>query len=180
MESENKVSLHRFFWPTRRSRVRKKKAFWGILKHKQQVIAYFQTHYDYGPQKMPLTLAVGREERKQNNNKQTLPEKKEVAGNVSEQRDKGWIRIIRVQDTTCLAVTTTMRGSRRSRTAPHKGRLSGLVKHQDYSPTRTQETKGQAKRKTVNGKNQSLAQPQTLTQRGHEIANQTKLFHLYI
>ena len=29
-----------------------------ILKHEQQVIAYFQTHYDYGPQKIPLKLAV--------------------------------------------------------------------------------------------------------------------------
>ena len=35
-----------------------KNAFWGILKHEQQVIAYFQTRYDYVPQKMPLTLAV--------------------------------------------------------------------------------------------------------------------------
>ena len=30
----------------------------GIPKHEQQVIAYFQTHYDNVPQKMPLTLAV--------------------------------------------------------------------------------------------------------------------------
>ena len=29
-----------------------------------------------------------------NNNKQTLSEKKEEAGNVSEQRDKGWINVI--------------------------------------------------------------------------------------
>ena len=48
---------------TRRSRVRKKfffknYAFWGVRKHEQQVIAYFQTHYDYGPQKMPLSLVV--------------------------------------------------------------------------------------------------------------------------
>ena len=35
-----------------------KKKFWGILQHEQQVIAYFQTHYDYGPPKMPLKLAV--------------------------------------------------------------------------------------------------------------------------
>ena len=59
-----------------------------------------------------------RRERKQNNdnnnNKQTLSEKKEEAGNVSEQRDKGWIHVIRVHDTTHLAVTT-LRGSRRSR-----------------------------------------------------------------
>ena len=41
-------------------------------------------------------------ERKQNNdnnNKQTLSEKKEEAGTVSEQRDKGWIHVIRVHDT---------------------------------------------------------------------------------
>ena len=50
-----------------------------------------------------------------NNNKQTLSEKKEEAENVSEQRNKGWIHVIRVHDTTHLAVTTTLRGSRRSR-----------------------------------------------------------------
>ena len=33
--------------------------------------------------------------------------KKEKAGNGSEQRDKGWIYVIRVKDTTHLAVTTT-------------------------------------------------------------------------
>ena len=61
-----------------------------------------------------------RRERKQNNdknNKQTLSEKKEKAGNVSEQRDKGRIHVIRVHDTTHLAVTT-LRGSRRSRDYP--------------------------------------------------------------
>ena len=46
------------FWLTRRSRVRRKNMFWGILQHEQQVIAYFQTHCDYGPQEMPLKLAV--------------------------------------------------------------------------------------------------------------------------
>ena len=36
----------------------------------------------------------------------------------------------------------------------------------------TLETKGQTeKKKTVNGKNRSLAQPQTLTHGGHEIAS---------
>ena len=64
-----------------------------------------------------------RRQRKQNDNdsnKQTLSEKKEEAGNVSEQRDKGWIHVIRVHDTTHLAVTTTttLRGSRRSRDYP--------------------------------------------------------------
>ena len=53
-----------------------------------------------------------------NNNKQTLSEKKEEAGNVSKQRDKGWIHVIHVHDTTHLAVTTTLRGSRHSRDYP--------------------------------------------------------------
>ena len=51
-------------------------------------------------------------------NKHFLRKKKEEAGNVSEQRDKGGIYVIRVHDTTHLAVTTTLRGSRRSRDYP--------------------------------------------------------------
>ena len=61
-----------------------------------------------------------------------LSEKKEEASNVSEQRDKGWIHVIRVHDTTHLAVTTTRQGNRRSRTTPHKERMRGLAKHRDY------------------------------------------------
>ncbi|MCB4779055.1 MAG: hypothetical protein LGB53_05425 [Sulfurovum sp.] len=49
----------------------------------------------------------------------TLSEKKEEASNVSEQRDKGWIHVIRVHDTTHLTVTTTRQGNRDSRTTPH-------------------------------------------------------------
>ena len=56
-----------------------------------------------------------------------LSEKKEEASNVSEQQDKGWIHVIRVHDTTHLAVTTTRQGNRRSRTTPHKERMIGLV-----------------------------------------------------
>jgi len=56
-----------------------------------------------------------REKTKQRQQQQTLSEKKEEACNVSEQRDKGWIHVIRVHDTTHLAV---MRGSRRSRDCP--------------------------------------------------------------
>ena len=48
-----------------------------------------------------------------------LSKKKEEASNVSEQWDKGLIHIIRVYDTTHLAVTTRQ-GNRRSRTTPHK------------------------------------------------------------
>ena len=61
----------------------------------------------------------------------TLFEKKEEASNVSEQRDKGWIHVIRVHDTTHLAVTTTRQGNRRSQTTPHKEKMRGLVKHRD-------------------------------------------------
>ena len=64
----------------------------------------------------------------------TLSEKKEEAGNVSEQGDKGWIHIIRVHDTTHLAVTTTRQGNRHLRTTPHKERMSGFVKHRDCPP----------------------------------------------
>jgi len=64
----------------------------------------------------------------------TLSEKKEVASNVTEQRDKDWIHVICVHDTTHLAVTTTRQSNRRSRTTPHKERMSGLVKHRDYPP----------------------------------------------
>ena len=67
----------------------------------------------------------------------TLSEKKEEASNVSKQRDKGRIHVIRVHDTTHLAVTTARQGNRRSRTTPHKERMSGLVKHRDYPLTRT-------------------------------------------
>ena len=54
----NRKCLYVVFGLIRRSRVRRKNAFLGILKHEQQVIAYFQTRYDYVPQNMPLTLAV--------------------------------------------------------------------------------------------------------------------------
>ena len=60
-------------------------------------------------------------------------EKKGEASNASEQRH-GWIHVIRVHDTTHLAVTTRQ-GNRRSRTTPHKERMSGLVKHRDYPPS---------------------------------------------
>ena len=67
--------------------------------------------------------------------KTTLSGKKEEASNVSEQRDKGWIHVLHVHDTTHLAaVTTTWQGNRCLRTTPHKERMSGLVKHRDYPP----------------------------------------------
>ena len=62
------------------------------------------------------------------------PEKKEEARNVSEQRDKGWIHVIRVHDTIHSADNMAGQGNRRCRIAPHKERMSGLVKHRDYPP----------------------------------------------
>ena len=60
VEGGKKKCLCLVFLLTRKSRVRrkKKKSFWGILKHEQQVIAYCQTLYDYGPPNMSLKLAV--------------------------------------------------------------------------------------------------------------------------
>ena len=49
----------------------------------------------------------------------TLSEKKEEASNVSEQRDKGWIDVIRVHDTTHLAVTTAQQGNTHTYELPH-------------------------------------------------------------
>ena len=59
-----------------------------------------------------------REKTKQRQQQQTLSKKKEEAGNVSEQRDKGRIHVIRVHDTTHLAVTTTLRGIDAHETIP--------------------------------------------------------------
>ena len=88
-----------------------------------------------------------RRESKQNdnNNKHTLSEKKEEAGNVSEQRDKGWIHVIRVHDTTHLAVTTTLQGSRRSWVYPPHS----YIINERYNPG----NKRASKEKTVNSKN---------------------------
>ena len=46
--------------------------------------------------------------RKREKNKTTLSEKKEEARNVSEQRDKGWIHVIRVHDTIHSAKNNTV------------------------------------------------------------------------
>ena len=49
MEGEEKSVFASFWgWSEDREFV-EKNAFWGILKHEQLVIAYFQTHYDYVP-----------------------------------------------------------------------------------------------------------------------------------
>ena len=79
--------------------------------------------------KMKKKERMVKKKRGKEKKKTTLSEMKEEVSNVSEQRDKGWIHVIRVDDTTHLAVTTTRQGNRRSRTTPHKERMSGLVKH---------------------------------------------------
>ena len=99
--------------------------------------------------------------KRRENSKQTLSEKKEEAGNVSEQRDKGWIHVIRVHDTTHLAVTTTLQGSRGSQDYPPHS----YIVNERYNPR----NKMASKEKKQSNKNQSLAQ--TLTQGGHEIAS---------
>ena len=70
---------------------------------------------------------VEKKRKREKNKTTTLSEKKEEASNVSEQRDKGWIHVIRVQDTTHLGVTIPLQGNRRSRTTPHKERMSGSL-----------------------------------------------------
>ena len=102
-----------------------------------------------------------REKTKQRQQQQTLSEKKEEAGNVSEQRDKGWIHVIHVHYTTHLAVITTLRGSRRSRDYPPHS----YIVNELYNPR----NKRSWKRK--NSQWQEPAQPQTITQGVHEIAS---------
>ena len=102
-----------------------------------------------------------REKTKRRQQQQTLSEKKEEAGNVSEQRDKGRIHVIRVHDTTHLAVTTTLQGSRRSRDYPPHS----YIVNERYNPR----NKRSWKRK--NSQWQEPAQPQTVTQGDHEIAS---------
>ena len=55
--------------------------------------------------------AKDEKERTHGERERELSEKEEEASNVSEQRDKGWIHVIRVHDTTHLAVTTTRQGN---------------------------------------------------------------------
>ena len=49
----------------------------------------------------------------------------------------GYTDVIRVHDTTHLAVTTIRQGNRRSRSTPHKERMSGLLNIETTHLTRT-------------------------------------------
>ena len=121
---------------------------------------------------------VEKKRKREKNETTTLSEKKEEARNVSEQRDKGWIHVIRGQDTIHSADNNTA-GQQTFTNYPTQRKNERFVKHRDY-PTRSyivnerynsrNKRTSQERKKTVNGKNRQLAQPQTLTQGGHEIA----------
>jgi len=123
---------------------------------------------------------VEKKRKREKNKPKTLSKKKEEARNVSEQWDKDWTHVIRVHDTIHSAATTRQ-GNRRSRTTPHKERMSGLVKHRDYSPHSyivNERYNSRNKRASHEKNNNSewqepvtIAQPQTLTQGGNEIAS---------
>ena len=70
--------------------------------------------------------------RKREKNKTTLSEKKEEARNVSEQRDKGWIHVIRVYDAIHSADNNTA-GQQTLTNYPTQRKNERFVKHRDYS-----------------------------------------------
>ena len=63
----------------------------------------------------------------------TLSEKKEEARNVSEQRDKGWIHVLRVHDTIHSADNNTA-GQQTLTNYPTQRKNKRFVKHRDYPP----------------------------------------------
>ena len=75
-----------------------------------------------------------RKREKNNNNKTaTLSEKKQEARNVSEQRHKGWIHVIRVHDTIHSADYNTA-GQQTLTNYPTQRKNERFVKHRDYPP----------------------------------------------
>ncbi len=123
---------------------------------------------------------VEKKRKREKNKTTTLSEKKEEARNVSEQRDKGWIHVIRVHDTIHSADNNTA-GQQTLTNYPTQRKNERFVKHRDYPPHsyivneryNSRNKRASQEKKTVNGKNRQLAQPQpqTLTQGGHEIAS---------
>ena len=69
--------------------------------------------------------------REKNKTKTTLSEKKEEARNVSEQRDKDWIHVIRVHDTIHSADNNTA-GQQTLTNYPTQRKNERFVKHRDY------------------------------------------------
>ena len=121
---------------------------------------------------------VEKKRKREKNKTTTLSEKKEKARNVSEQRVKGWIHVIRVHDTIHSADNNTA-GQQTLTNYPTQRKNERFVKHRDYPPHsyivneryNSRNKQASQEKKTVNGKNRQLAHPQTLTQGGHEIAS---------
>ena len=72
----------------------------------------------------------GKEEK---NKTTTLSEKKEEARNVSEQRDQGWINVIRVHDTIHSADNNTAEQQTLTNN-PTQRKNERFVKHREYPP----------------------------------------------
>ena len=123
---------------------------------------------------------VEKKRKREKNKTKTLSEKKGEARNVSEQRDKGWIHVIRVHDTIHSADNNTA-GQQTLTNYPTQRKNERFVKHRDYPAHsyivneryNSRNKRASQEKKTVNGKNRQLAQsqPQTLTQGGHELAS---------
>ena len=76
---------------------------------------------------------VEKKGKREKNKAKTLSEKKEEARNVSEQRDKGWIHVIRVHDTIHSADNNTA-GQQTLTNYPTQRKNERFVKHRDYLP----------------------------------------------
>ena len=76
---------------------------------------------------------VEKKRKREKNKTTTLSEKKEEARNVSEQRDKGWIHVIRVHDTIHSADNNTA-GQQTLTNYPTQRKNERFVKHRDYPP----------------------------------------------
>ena len=79
---------------------------------------------------------VEKKRKREKNKTTTLSEKKEEVGNVSEQRDEGWIHVIRVHDTIHSADNNTA-GQQTLTNYPTQRKNERFVKHRDYPLTRT-------------------------------------------
>ena len=73
---------------------------------------------------------VEKKRKREKNKTTTLSERKEEARNVSEQRDKGWIHVIRVHDTIHSADNTA--GQQTLTNYPTQRKNERFVKHRDY------------------------------------------------
>ncbi len=84
-------------------------------------------------EKIKKERVVEKKRKREKNKTKTLSEKKEEARNVSEQRDKGWIHVIRVHDTIHSADNNTA-GQQTLTNYPTQRKNERFVKHRDYPP----------------------------------------------